>query len=138
MASAPWQYASLPVERLAILSGADPLGPSLLLTAPGGLIDLVVEEEVAGGGNVAPSAGVERGAVCGGTRSSLPAASRADRYQQIGSVPPVARFRGGCACRIGALTISARHADPMRGGWVMRHPNMENCGERTRSRLDGR
>ena len=97
MASAPWQYASLPVERLAIMSGADPLGPSLLLTAPGGLIDLVVEEEVAGGGNVAPSAGVERGAVCGGTRSSLPAASRADRYQQIGSVPPAARFRGGCA-----------------------------------------
>lgn len=57
---------------------------------------------------------------------------------KIGSVPPAARFRGGCACRIGALTISARHADPMRGGWVMRHPNMENCGERTRSRLDGR
>ena len=26
MASASWQYASLPVERLAIMSGADPLG----------------------------------------------------------------------------------------------------------------
>ena len=51
---------------------ADFVGPTpavgLLLAAPGGFVDRVVEEQAAGGGNVAPAVGVEHGAVHGGVQ----------------------------------------------------------------------
>ena len=51
---------------------ADGVGPAVaagfLLAAPGGFVDLVVEEEVAVGGNVAPAVGVEHRVVHGGVQ----------------------------------------------------------------------